>query len=269
MHPEILKIGPVVIRAYGVMLFISFVVGLLYVRHKARAKNINPDFVVNLSFLVIIAAIIGARLFYVLYHWSEFSGHLLDTINPFGSGGEIGIAGLNLYGGFICAVAAGILYIRAKKQPFWETLDLYAPAIALGTFFTRIGCFLNGCCFGKECHLPWAAHFPEGSIPHSVFGDLAIHPTQLYMSLYGLLLFLLLYYLNRRKHFAGMLFSVFLIVEAFFRFVIEFVRYYEEAMFARFIGLELTYNHLVAIILFIIGGALFFVLRGRAKNAPA
>lgn len=266
MHPEIFSIGPVAIRAYGIMLFISFLIGLLFVRWKAKARGINTDFVINLSFLVIIAGIIGARLFYVFYHWSEFAGNLLDIINPFGSSGTIGIAGLNLYGGLIFAIGVGIIYIRLKKQPFWDTLDLYAPAIALGTFFTRIGCFLNGCCFGKVCNLPWAVRFPQDSIPYSVFGDQPIHPTQLYMSLYGLLLFLLLYYLGRRKHFSGMLFSVFLMVEAFFRFVIEFVRYYEDAMFTHFAGLQLTYNHLVAALLFIAGCVLFFVLRSNAKK---
>jgi phosphatidylglycerol:prolipoprotein diacylglycerol transferase len=267
MHPEIIKIGPVVVRAYGVMLFISFVVGMLYVRSKARSKNIDPDFTINLSFLAIVAGVLGARLFYVFYHWSEFSGNLLDIINPFSSSGTIGIAGLNLYGGLIFAIGAGILYIRKRKQPFLETLDLFAPPIALGTFFTRIGCFLNGCCFGKQCDLPWGMHFPEGSIPYSVFGDHAIHPTQLYMSILGLLLFLFLYYLDRKQHFPGMIFSIFLICEAFIRFMVEFVRYYEEAMIPNLFGAELTWNHLVAAILFIAGWLMFFELRKRYKRS--
>jgi phosphatidylglycerol---prolipoprotein diacylglyceryl transferase len=266
MHPEIINIGRLAIRAYGLMLFLSFILGLLYVRSKAKSKGINPDFTVNLAFIVIISAVLGSRLFYVFYHWSEFSSDLLSIINPFGGGGTIGIAGLNLYGGFICAVLAGVFYIRKKKEPFWETMDLFSPAIALGIFFTRIGCFLNGCCFGNQCDLPWGVHFPHDSIPYSVFGDIAIHPTQLYSSLYGLLLFGLLYFLDRKPHFKGMLFSIFLIVEAFFRFVIEFVRYYEDAMFASFLGMELTYNHIVAVILFIIGGALFFTLKKRSQT---
>ena len=269
MHPELFKIGPIVVRAYGVMLFISFIAGLIYVRYKAKIKKISPDFVTNLSFLVIFAGIIGARLFYVFYHWSEFSGNLLDTINPFGSSGVIGIAGLNLYGGLLCAIAAGVIYLKIKKAPFWETMDIFAPPIALGTFFTRIGCFLNGCCFGKECDLPWAVHFPEGSIPYSIFQEHAIHPTQLYMSFYGLALFVVLHYLDRRNHFSGMIFAVFLIVEAFFRFIIEFVRYYESAMIPNLFGMELTYNHMVAAILFILGWVIFFVLRNNSKKLPA
>jgi phosphatidylglycerol:prolipoprotein diacylglycerol transferase len=269
MHPELFKIGPIVVRAYGVMLFMSFVVGLFYVRYKAKHKKISPDFVTNLSFLVIFAGIIGARLFYVFYHWSEFSGNLLDIINPFGGGGTIGIAGLNLYGGLIFAIGAGIIYIIIKKAPFLDTLDIFAPPIALGTFFTRIGCFLNGCCFGKQCDLPWGMHFPENSIPYAIFQDQAIHPTQLYMSFYGLALFLVLHYLDRKDHFSGMLFAIFLIVEGFFRFVIEFVRYYEQAMIPNLFGMEMTYNHLVAAILFILGWALFFYLRKRAKQTES
>ena len=269
MHPEIFSIGPLTIRAYGVMLFISFIVGLFFVRARAKPRGIDPDFTINLAFLVIIAGVLGSRLFYVFYHWSEFSGHLLDIINPFGEGGTIGIAGLNLYGGLICALLAGVLYIRKKKAPVWQTMDLFAPAIALGTFFTRIGCYLNGCCFGQQCSLPWGVHFPEGSIPYSVFQDVAIHPTQIYMSLFGLVLFLFLYFLDKRKHFPGMIFSVFLIFEALFRFLVEFVRYYESAMIPNLFGMELTWNHLVAAILFTVGIVLFFQLKKKAKNSTA
>ena len=260
MLPEFFSIGRFAIRAYGVMLFISFLVGLIYVYKRAESKGIKPDFTINLSFLVIVSAVLGARLFYVFYHWSEFSSNLLDIINPFGGSGTIGIAGLNLYGGLICALAAGVIYIRIKKEPFWDTMDLYAPTIALGTFFTRIGCFLNGCCFGKECHLPWAVTFPEGSIPYYALGQVPIHPTQIYMSLYGLILFLFLYFLDKKKHFPGMIFALFLTCEAFFRFVIEFVRYYEDAMYVRIFGWELTYNHVVAAVLFFAGLVLFFIL---------
>jgi phosphatidylglycerol:prolipoprotein diacylglycerol transferase len=266
MHPEIFKLGPLAIRAYGLMLFISFLVGLFYVRSRARFKGVDPDFTVNLAFLVIVAGVLGARLFYVLYHWSEFAGSPLDIINPFGKE-TIGIVGLNLYGGLVCAVAVGLFYIHKKKQPLWETTDLFAPAIALGTFLTRIGCFLNGCCFGKACDLPWAIHFPPGSIPDSVLPGQAIHPTQLYMSLAGLIMFFILYMLDRRKHFAGMTFSVFLMAEALSRFVIEFVRYYEDAMLVRILGLELTYNHLLAVPLFMLGLILFMILRARKRRS--
>ncbi|HDS01680.1 MAG TPA: hypothetical protein ENO07_06640, partial [candidate division Zixibacteria bacterium] len=92
---------------------------------------------------------------------------------------------------------------------------------------------------------------------------------QLYMSFYGLALFLVLHYLDRKDHFSGMLFAVFLIVEAFFRFVIEFVRYYEEAMIPDLFGMELTYNHLVAVILFFLGWFLLFHLKGRSKQAQS
>jgi len=118
MYPEIFSIGPVTIRAYGVMLFISFLTGLFFVRARAKSRGIDQDFTINLAFLVIISAVLGARLFYVFYHWSEFSGNMLSIINPFGEGGTIGIAGLNLYGGLICAILAGVLYIRKKQEPF-------------------------------------------------------------------------------------------------------------------------------------------------------
>lgn len=261
MFPEIVKIGPIVISSYGVMLALSFFFGLLVVYRRARNAGIDPDFVLNLAFAVMITGVIGSRLFYCFYHWPDFSDNLLDMFNPFGSSEGFGIAGLNVYGGFVVAFLVAVLYCRIKKQSIPAIFDLFAPAIGLGIFLTRIGCFLNGCCFGKECHLPWAIHFPERSIPHSFLGDVPIHPAQLYSSLYGLLLFLLLSYVEKKKKFLGLTFSLFLMIEAFFRYVIENIRFYEEQMHVMLLGIDFTYNHVLAIILFIVGAALLLIFR--------
>lgn len=253
MFPELFKIGPITLRSYGLMLAISFFAGLYYVYQRARREGVSENFVLNLGFLSILSGIIGARLFFVFFHWSEFSTNPLNAFNPFASGTQIGIAGLNLYGGVICAIVTAVIYCLLKKQRLWQIFDIFAPAIALGIFLTRIGCFLNGCCFGTPTELPWCVHFPSGSIPYFQFGDQCLHPAQLYSSLYGLLLFLLLHWLDKRKTFYGSTFSFLLISEAFFRYLIEYVRYYEPEMVTTVLGVSFTYNHLIAILLFLTG----------------
>lgn len=243
------------------MLALSFFIGLYYIRKRARREGIDQNIVLNLGFIVIVFAIIGARLSYVLFHWSEFADDFLNAFNPFASGTQIGIAGLNLYGGVIFAIVSAVVYCLVKKQRLWQIFDIFAPAIALGIFLTRIGCFLNGCCFGTPTDLPWCVHFPEGSIPYFHFGGQCLHPAQLYSSLYGLILFLFLHKREKAKRFYGSTFSYLLIIEAFFRYLIEYVRYYEPEMVTMIAGISFTYNHLIAIILFATGLVLRPILR--------
>lgn len=247
------------------MLAISFFVGILYIRRRAFSEKIDVNFVLNLAFVVIFTGIIGARLFYVLFHWSEFASDWWAAINPFRSGGEFGIAGLNLYGGVVLAIIATLVYVHWKKQPLWQTVDIFAPAVALGIFISRIGCFLNGCCFGTPCDLPIGVSFPEGSIPYYQFGATPLHPTQLYSSLYGLLLFFALHYFDKHKRFFGATFALLLMIEAVFRFLIEYVRYYEPEMVTHLFGIQFTYNHLIAIGLFLFGLILWIVLSRRPE----
>lgn len=261
MHPEIIKLGPFALRSFGLFLALSFFAGLGLI--KWRAKKYGTDFnrLVNLAFVVIISGILGARLFYVFSHWSEFAGHPLDIINPFQSGQVVGIAGLTLYGGVILAIVCGSIYLKAARLPFWPTFDIFAPAIAFGIFLTRIGCFLNGCCFGMPTALPWGVHFPADSIPAYYFPGATLHPAQLYASAYGLLLFLVLVPLDNRKKFYGSTFAWFLIGESIFRFLLEFVRYADPGTFFTLDGSRWTYNQLVAVGLFAGGVAMRIFLR--------
>lgn len=261
MHPEIFHIGPFALRSFGLMLALSFFLGIMYIRMRALREQVDVNFVLNLAFVVIFTGIIGARVFYVIFHWSDFSHNLLASFNPFGTSGQFGIAGLNLYGGVVFAIVATLIYVNLKKQRLWQVMDIFAPALALGIFVSRIGCFLNGCCFGMPCDLPFGVSFPEGSIPYAQFGDAHLHPTQLYSSLYGLLLFFLLHRFDKSKKFYGATFSLLLMVEAVFRFAIEYVRYYEPEMETQIGGITFTYNHLIAVALFALGVTVYMLLR--------
>lgn len=263
MHPEILHIGPLALRSYGFTLAISFFVGLWYAIKRSQREGISVNFMINFAFVVIFSGLIGARLAFVLFHLGEFASDPISAVNPFGSGGQFGIMGMNLYGGVVLAIVFGLWYVRRKKMPLWQVFDIYAPTLALGIGITRIGCFLNGCCFGVPTDLPWCVHFPEGSIPYSQFGEMCLHPTQLYSSLYGFLLFGALHYLDMRKTFYGSMFALMLMVEAVFRFAIEYVRYYEPEMILHFGDLSCTYNQLIAIGLFVLGLSLWLYLKKR------
>ncbi|MEW5875596.1 MAG: prolipoprotein diacylglyceryl transferase [Candidatus Zixiibacteriota bacterium] len=266
MCPEFFHIGPLAIRAYGVTLSLSFFIGLFLVHREARVLRLDPERAVNFAFILIIFGVIGARLGYVAYHWSEFAHDLLAIINPFNSGVYFGIAGLNLQGGFVFAFVAGCIYLWRKKLPWRASLDAVVPAVAFGIFLTRIGCFLNGCCFGTPTDSFLGVQFPSDSPPWYVFGDAHLHPTQLYSSGYGLLLMALLMWLNRRPHGDGLTVGVFFMVEAVFRFAIEFVRYYEPAMWMESAGLHVTFNQIVAATLFALGIALVVLSRRSPRS---
>jgi phosphatidylglycerol:prolipoprotein diacylglycerol transferase len=143
--------------------------------------------------------------------------------------------GLAFYGGFLFAAAFGLYYARKHRLGMWKMADLAAPWIALGLALTRIGCFLNGCCFGQPSQLPWAVKFPfnkalqetqekAGLIAHGA-DSLPVHPTQIYLAALNLLTFFLLYFLFRtRKRFHGEVFAWLLICKGVFRSLVEIWR---------------------------------------------
>jgi phosphatidylglycerol---prolipoprotein diacylglyceryl transferase len=192
-----------------------------------RSRSIEGiEFTTYIAMWVLLSAIFGSRLLYVIMHWSEFQNDLVSTF-AFWHGG---LQGLMFYGGLLGALIMGVAFAASNRLSLLAMLDAAIPSIVLGEFFTRIGCFLNGCCFGQPCSLPWGVHFPANS-PAGAAGlaQQAIHPTQLYSSLAGLVLFVIALILERRKWRRGMLFGVILLLYAAFRFGIDFVRYYEDS----------------------------------------
>ncbi|MFH1686955.1 MAG: prolipoprotein diacylglyceryl transferase [bacterium] len=267
MYPELFHIGSFPIRSYGLMLALSFLVGVFYIERMARRDGKPFEPLLIIAYINIIGGVVGARLAYVLFHLDEFAGRWADTFNPFGGDGY-GIAGLNMQGGVILAIIGTFLYCRWKKHSVLEMFDYFAPTVGLGLGITRIGCFLNGCCFGTPTDLPWGISFPVGSLPYTVFGTDHLHPSQIYSSLYGLLLFGLLHWMGKHKRFHGQLVAVLLMVEAVFRYAIEYVRHYEDAMHIDILGMHPTYNHLMSISLFT-AGLLIYVLAGKRKRVEA
>jgi phosphatidylglycerol:prolipoprotein diacylglycerol transferase len=225
MHPilfEIPKIdlgswtiGPIPIRLYGLMIGIGFLLSITLASRRAKKEGINPDVILDLGVYLLLAAIVGSRILYVLTNLHEF------TRNPF-EVFAIWKGGLVFYGGLLAAVPVGIWYVKKHNLPIWKTADMIAPFIALGHAFGRLGCFFAGCCYGAPCSGPLCITFTD---PRSL-APLGIHlfPTQLMESAGEFAIFLLLLALRRYKQFDGQLFGIYLVLYAVLRFAIEFFR---------------------------------------------
>jgi phosphatidylglycerol:prolipoprotein diacylglycerol transferase len=257
MHPVLFKFFSFPIHSYGLMLALSFLLGIWIATVRSKKAGLNPTVIADVGLWVILAAIVGARLYYVILHFEEFSGDLLSIINPFHNG-FVGIGGLVMYGGFIGAIAASIVFFSVKKLPFQPYADASAPSIALGVMLTRIGCFMNGCCYGS----PSAAHgigFPSesaaGMYQHEMHAS-GLYPSQLYESAGGFLMVLIILAAGRLKTFTGFQFYLMGLLYSVLRFIVDFSRYYGAN--ERLAGL--SHNQIVCIVLFVIFGGL--ILKG-------
>jgi phosphatidylglycerol---prolipoprotein diacylglyceryl transferase len=242
MYPEIFRIGPTPVYSYGLMLVISFALGMLIAQKRAKARGIPVEAILDVTTVILLSSIIGSRFLYVVFHVEEFRGHWIDTINVFK-----GLAGLSMFGGIVLAVLLSVLYMRRKRLPVWQISDAIAPSIALGLGITRIGCLLNGCCFGRPTDLPWGIAFPPGCVAWSVVGGAHIHPTQLYESLAGLLIFATALLIDRKRLGPGSVLCVVLGLYGVVRFLVDFVRFQEPSNYATFVGLSLTSSQLFSL----------------------
>jgi phosphatidylglycerol:prolipoprotein diacylglycerol transferase len=268
MHPVLFKIGPLALRSYGLMLAISFFLGIVLAGRRFKRMGGDPNKIIDLAVVIIITSIFGSRFFYVIFHWGEFSGDLLDIINPFSNPEGIGIAGLSMDGGLVLAILSGVLFLRLTRQPILTTLDAIAPSFALGIFLTRIGCFLNGCCFGKPCSGTLGVVFPEESLAGWVYPGTPLHPTQLYNSLGGLVMLGLLIYLERHKTFPGFTVFLTLIFYGLLRLTVDFFRHFEEsAILFRLGDVNFTVNQGISLVVMIL--ALLFFLRSRSLRSAS
>ena len=162
MWPTLFKIPIIMlpIRSYGFMLMVGFLGGTWWAARRASRVKCDPDMVVNLGFIALVASVVGSRIFYVVHYWDEhFAGRGLWAIV------DITAGGLEFYGGFIGAMIAILVYMKLRKVSIRLYLDIVTPSLMFGMAMARIGCFLNGCCWGGPCseHLPWAVRFPYAS----------------------------------------------------------------------------------------------------------
>lgn len=261
MYPTILKVGSFAIHSYGLLLAVGFLLAIQIFVHRGKRRGIPEDSLHTVSLVILILAIVGGRGLFVLTHWSEYANDLWGIF-------RLWEGGLMLYGGYILAIAGSIAYVRRAGLPLWKMADAAAPAMALGIGIGRLGCFLNGCCFGLPTTLPWGVKFPSGSYASYTFPGMPVHPAQLYLAIAGILLFFVLLRMDRAPRFDGWLFWTAVAVDAVLRFGIDFTRYYDQTSFLGKVGdLSFNINQILSVFLFVTSLVMLRILSRRSREA--
>ncbi len=231
MHPILLEAGPVTIYSYGVLLAAAYLLGLWLGVRRASQAGLDGNKVMDLGIWVIIAALVGAKGLLFVVDFNHFTSSREEFFSLLRSGGVF-------YGGLIAASLTCIYQLRKHKLPLWQSGDLFAPGIALGYMVGRLGCLAAGCCYGKAAPgLAWAITFTDPAAALNVGTPLGVplHPTQLYESLAGFLILVILLVIERRgTPYAGRTFWQFVLMYAVSRFIIEFFRGDDRGMVALF-----------------------------------
>ena len=262
MLPEIFHWGILHIRSYGLMLATAFLVGTWLGLEEARRRNLDPDHLVTVVLATLVSSVIGARLLYVAEHLDEFR-------TQWGNLFAVWQGGLTLYGGIVAGTAAGLWMARRLHMPMWGVADALAPSMALGTMFGRIGCFLNGCCYGRPTRMPWGIVYPPDSFPGLEFGSVPIHPAQLYNALFGLGLFAVLWGVRKRVKVPGTLFWTCLIAFALGRIGLDTFRAYEPGAQLLSLGrIPITESQLTSLALALFSTLMLFRVRAAASRTP-
>jgi phosphatidylglycerol:prolipoprotein diacylglycerol transferase len=210
MHPILFNIGPFELYTYGAFLAIAFLAAIYLGMRETQRAGLKSELAADLGIVVIIASIIGARLFYIVFYDLRYTlAHPAELL-------KLRQTGLVYYGGLIAAVSAGLIYCRWKKAPLPIMFDVAAPSLALGQAIGRIGCFMSGCCYGKPTWVPWAVTFPHLEHPR--------HPTQLYEAFATFAIFLFLMWFRKKKTRNGQVALLYALLYAPARFAIEFFR---------------------------------------------
>mgnify|MGYP002431663109 CR=1 FL=1 len=232
MHSIAFQIGGLSIHWYGIFIALGFLAALIVLQCKRRYAGMTPDQIFDIGIIAVVGGVIGSRIFYVIEFWHQFSGNPLKIF-------RIDQGGLVFYGGFLLVLVILWLYSRWKKLSIARIFDIYGPAMALGHAFGRIGCFMQGCCFGRPTQ-HCGVSFPPGTAPALKYPDfttvkiaengqafirsLALHPVQLYESLANLLLCIVLLLLFKKVRKVGQVAASYFIGYGLIRFSLEFLR---------------------------------------------
>ena len=272
MHPVLFSIFGIKIPTYGVLVAVGFALGVWVAVRQARRENVPPELVLDLAFWVLVSALVGSRLLYILVNLGHYIQEPLDLL-------KVWKGGLVFYGGFLGAVAASWVFCLKNHLSFWQIADLSIPSLALGHFWGRLGCYSAGCCHGRPTGLEhFGAIFTEHHTVVARSGLLGqpLHPTQLYEALGELMLFLLLALWRPRRRRQGELLVLWLMAYAALRFGVEMFRGDMERgmlMWINLFGDEwpelLSTSQLVALIMLVGGVAIWMKIPHLKKEKEA
>lgn len=219
VHPILLKLGPITLRSYGVMIALGVLAGLFWARSEFRRRKLSDDLLYDLTIASIALGVLGARLAFAALNWQSYRTNLLAVPMIWAYGG------LSFHGAIIGGILAGLWLSKRYKVSFWKMADAVAPGLALGHSIGRIGCFLNGCCYGIPTTMPWGVRFFN---PFLGIDTLPSHPTQLYEAVGLFVIFTLLAKYSRQSaskpSYEGSVFVWWAILYSVLRFVVEYWR---------------------------------------------
>ena len=214
MKNELLTIGPFTVYGYGLMIAIGILAGCLIAEYRAGKQKLDSEQIFPMILWCLVGGFFCAKLLFWITEWKSIvqdPGFIMETLS----------SGFVVFGGIIAGILTGLLYCRIRKLVFFKYADVILPSVALAQGFGRIGCFLAGCCYGKETESVFSVIFQNSEYaPNHV----ALIPTQLYSSGLDFLHFLLLLLIARNKKEDGQVTACYLIFYSIGRFVIEFFR---------------------------------------------
>ncbi|MEK6707032.1 MAG: prolipoprotein diacylglyceryl transferase [Bdellovibrionota bacterium] len=216
MHPLLIKIGPIPIHTYGVLIAIGFLAGIFTARKLAARSGLNVDRFLDFSFWALLIGLIGARALFVITRIESF---LLDPVSIF----KVWEGGLVFFGGLLAVVPFAWWYFKKYKLPFWKTADVALPGLVIGHFFGRLGCLAAGCCYGKPTGSSFGIRL-YSDLVESAYHGITLHPTQLYEAGALLVLFVGMMSVFKRKKFDGQVALTYFLIYPVIRSVIEVFR---------------------------------------------
>lgn len=261
MHPVLFQVGRLTLHTYGLLVAAGVLSGLWLARKQAERAGLDRDSVWNLGIYMVLAALVGSKVWLVLADWSYYVAYPgeIFTFSTLLSGGIY-------YGGFLMALAVALLYARHFHMRFLALADVYAAPLALGHAIGRLGCFAAGCCYGKPTTLPWSVTFTSPQARELVGTPLGVrlHPTQLYEAAAEFLIFAFLFFLGRRRRFIGQLFGSYAVLYGLARGTVEFFRADPDRTLLR--GGDFSLMQVVSLVLLIMGA---FLLTRHRSSAQA
>jgi phosphatidylglycerol:prolipoprotein diacylglycerol transferase len=262
-------LGPFALRWYGLLIALAVLAGLALATRLGKARGIDPALIADLLPLLVLGAVIGARIYYVALEWRQYADNPLEAL-------AIWRGGIAIHGALIGGALITILYCRWRRQAFWPLLDVLMPAVALGQAIGRWGNFFNSEAFGVPTDLPWKLTIPAVNRPPEFIDQIHFHPTFLYESLWNVGVCLLLLLLFRQASRGrinlppGALSCVYLMAYSSGRVWIEGLRIDPLCLFSEppFCEGGMRMAQLVSVLLIALGGAGLWWLLGRRQPLP-
>jgi phosphatidylglycerol:prolipoprotein diacylglycerol transferase len=246
MHPILFKMGFVTVYTYGAMVATAFLISTFLLSFRFKEIGLRAEVAFDLAVQLLVFGIVGARLLHVFLNINYYLANLKEIF-------MLQHGGLAWQGGFFFAFIGGILFMKRHHLKIGATCDIVIPYVVLGQSIGRIGCYLNGCCYGKPTELAFGVIFPGRMKP--------VHPTELYLSFFLIIIFLLLKKIEEKKSFDWQIFSLYLIFYSVVRFSIDFLRGDLQAVL-----FGLTTSQLIGIGIFLSGLCLYIISDKRHKK---